>query len=59
MMEGILSDGSKHRLHFGEEFVTETGLAFFVPVKSLRQVGFGFWTNDEAVAHFRRETMRA
>lgn len=59
MMEGILSYRSKRGLNFGEKFVTKSGLAFFVPVKSLCHVGFGFWTNNEAVAHFRRETMRA
>ena len=59
MLEGILSDGSKCCLNFGKELPTESGLAFFVPVKSLRHVSFGFGTNDEAMTHFRRETMRA
>lgn len=59
MMERILSDGSKRGVDFGEEFMTEGGPAFLVPIESLRHVRLGFRANDEAVAHFRRETMRA
>lgn len=59
MMERMVGNGSKGGVDFGEEFVTESGLAFFVPIESLRHVGLGFRTNDEAVAHFRREMMRA
>ena len=58
-MERVFSDGAKRGMDFCEELVTEGRLAFFIPLERLGHVGLGFGPDAEAVAHFRREVMRA
>ena len=36
MMERMAGNGSKRQVNFGEEFVAEGGLTFFIPIESLR-----------------------
>jgi hypothetical protein len=59
MMERISGDGVESGVDFSKKFAPKAGLTLFVPVESLHHVGLGFGPDEDAMAHFRREMMRA
>jgi hypothetical protein len=59
MMQWMVTNIAKGSLNLSEKLLAQAGLPFFVPVESLGHVRLGFWPDDNPMAHFRREVMRA
>jgi hypothetical protein len=59
VMERVLGEGAKGGMDFREELVAEGGLAVLVPIEGFGHVGLRLGADNEAVAHFRRDVMRA
>lgn len=59
VMERVFGEDAKGGMDFSEELVSEGGLTVFVPIEGFGHVGLRLGSDDEAVAHFRRDMIRA
>jgi len=59
MTERIFFNLSENQPNLSEEFVPQALLAPFIPVELLAQISLGLGPDDEPIAHFLREVMRA